>query len=281
MTASLAKFQQLLRELFQFDCADLDFGVYRIMNHKRDAVERFITEDLPGRVTAALGQGALAEQSQAAGELQQVTAQIRETLGAEALDAAGELATVYRGIPLGKKYLELRAKAAGSRGRDALEALIYNHLFAFFSHYYQDGDFISKRRYSTRRERYAIPYNGEEVLLYWANQDQYYVKTAEYFTDYSYTAANGVTVHFKLQTVDVEQDNVKGDKRFFLPRLDEISIHHSSLIIPFEYRPLTGQESITCGGRNQQEAILARAATDIPKRLSPVTAAPALAVLTA
>ncbi len=30
------KFQHLLRELFQFDTADLDFGIYRIMNHKRE-----------------------------------------------------------------------------------------------------------------------------------------------------------------------------------------------------------------------------------------------------
>ena len=33
------KFQDLLRELFQFDCAELDFGIYRIMNHNRDVVE--------------------------------------------------------------------------------------------------------------------------------------------------------------------------------------------------------------------------------------------------
>ena len=43
----LLRFQELLRELFQFDCADLDFGIYRIMNHKREAVEKFISEDLP------------------------------------------------------------------------------------------------------------------------------------------------------------------------------------------------------------------------------------------
>ena len=30
----LARFQTLLRELFQFDCADLDFGIYRIMNRQ-------------------------------------------------------------------------------------------------------------------------------------------------------------------------------------------------------------------------------------------------------
>ena len=43
----IKKFQELLKELFQFDAADLDFGIYRIMNHKREAVERFINVDLP------------------------------------------------------------------------------------------------------------------------------------------------------------------------------------------------------------------------------------------
>jgi adenine-specific DNA-methyltransferase len=40
----LKKFQGLLRTLFQFDCADLDFGIYRILNYKRQQVEAFITE---------------------------------------------------------------------------------------------------------------------------------------------------------------------------------------------------------------------------------------------
>jgi adenine-specific DNA-methyltransferase len=47
MTSYTEKFQQLLRELFQFDCADLDFGIYRIMNYKRDVIEKFIAQDLP------------------------------------------------------------------------------------------------------------------------------------------------------------------------------------------------------------------------------------------
>ncbi len=42
MTASMEKFQSLVRELFQIDCADLDFGIYRIMNHRRTAIDRFI-----------------------------------------------------------------------------------------------------------------------------------------------------------------------------------------------------------------------------------------------
>jgi adenine-specific DNA-methyltransferase len=177
MEHCLDKFQKLLRELFQFDCADLDFGIYRIMNYKRDVIEKFISQDLPKAVADELDRGALADQDHAAKELKEVAVQITQTLGKDALDADGNLAATYHGTPLGTKYLNLKARAAGGPSSEALEASIFNHLYTFFSRYYQDGDFISKRRYS-KRQRYAIPYNGEEVYLHWANNDQYYVKTA-------------------------------------------------------------------------------------------------------
>jgi adenine-specific DNA-methyltransferase len=199
----------------------------------------------------------------------------------DAVDAAGNLIKYHDTKP-GKEYLAALDKAKSARGHKALEAAIYNHLYAFFSRYWQDGDFISKRRYS-KRERYAIPYNGEEVTLYWANHDQYYIKTGEYFTDYTWKAANGVTVHFKLTAADVEQNNVKGDKRFFLPQPDEIAWDESarSLTIPFEFRPLTAQEAITYGGKNQQEAIIARAVESVAKQRLVKTAPLALAALDA
>jgi len=272
------KFQNLLRELFQFDCADLDFGIYRIMNYKRAAIERFITDDLPQAIAEELERGALAEQAQAARALESARKKVLEALGDEALDANGNLAEAYRTSKAGREYLEAQEKAKYARSREALEAAIYNHLYTFFSRYWQDGDFISKRRYS-KKERYAIPYNGEEVALYWANHDQYYIKTGEYFTDYTYKAPNGVTVHFKLKAADVGQNNVKGEKRFFLPRLTEMAWDEAErqLIIPFEYRPLTAQEAISYGQKNQQEAIIACAVTEIPKCFK---AAVALAALT-
>ena len=193
----VSKFQNLLRELFQFDCADLDFGIYRIMNHKRGVVETFITEKLPERVDAALSKGAAVEQSQAAERLEEVVAKVRSLLGDDAIGADGELAQIYRERPIGLEYAQARSAAEGAHGRDTVETAIYNHLYTFFSRYYEDGDFISKRRYG-RNQRYAIPYNGEEVYLHWANSDQYYVKTDEHFRDYDWQAPNGVTVHFQM-----------------------------------------------------------------------------------
>ncbi|RMD59771.1 site-specific DNA-methyltransferase, partial [Candidatus Parcubacteria bacterium] len=223
--------------------------------------------------------GALAEQAEAQQALAETRQKVLETLGEDAIDAEGNLAEQFHATKVGREYLEARQKAAHAQPAEALEAAIYNHLYAFFSRYYQDGDFISKRRYS-KKERYAIPYNGEEVYLYWANRDQYYVKTAEHFTDYTWKAPNGVSVHFKLQAADVEVNNVKGDKRFFLPMLDDIAwdADNRTLTIPFNYRPLTRQEEIAYGSRNQQESILQKALESIPARLK--DNAEALAALT-
>ena len=258
------KFQRLLRELFQFDCADLDFGIYRIMNHKREVIEKFISEDLIKAVSEELDRGILHDQDVAVIELQETAKLARETFGLDALDAAGKL-LLYHETPLGKKYLKWQQRTISARSRESLEADIFNHLFAFFSRYYQDGDFISKRRYSGQ-QRYAIPYNGEEVYLHWANSDQYYIKTVERFHDYSFTTAHGTSVHFKLQAADVEQNNVKGERRFFLPcvKAADAAEAGGELTIPFEYRPLNEQEEDDYDKSDQQAAIIAEAVTTLP-----------------
>jgi adenine-specific DNA-methyltransferase len=199
----------------------------------------------------------------------------------DAFDHSGNLVKYHDTNP-GKRYLAALKKAKATKNHEALEAAVYNHLYAFFNRYWQDGDFISKRRLS-KSERYAIPYNGEEVILYWANRDQYYVKTGEHFTDYTWKAQGGVTVHFKLVAADVEQNNVKGEKRFFLPRLGKITWEEQArkLTIPFEFRPLDKREAITYGGKNQQEAIIAKAVEEIPGQECLKNAPPALHALTA
>ena len=246
------KFQELLKKLFQFDCADLDFGIYRIMNQKRAVIERFIEKDLLAGVAAELSTGALAAESGLAQQLEEVTAKIRENFGDDALDAEGNLVK-YTDSPRGQQYLELQDRVGKAKSQPELEADIFNHLYAFFSRYYDEGDFMSLRRYS-KRDKYAIPYNGEEVHLHWANADQYYIKTGENFTDYSYKHG-GWTVQFKLRNADVEQSNVKGAKRFFVPRTADVALEEAAhmLTIPFEYRPLNADEEIRYGSKKKGE----------------------------
>ena len=218
MSQPLERFQTLLRELFQFDCADLDFGIYRLMNHKRDAIEGFISDKLPALV---------------------------------------------------EEELQGDAEAAEPAGQEALQATVFNHLYTFFSRYYDEGDFVSKRRYS-KRERYMIPYNGEEVHLHWANRDQHYVKTAEHLRNYAFKAADGqVSVRFAVAEANVEQNNVKGERRYFFPRYRQIAWDEAAatVSIPFDFRPMTATEQRRRGKNHVQEAVIADAVAEIPKRL--------------
>ena len=235
MESAQEKFQGLLRELFQFDCAELDFGIYRVMNYKRDVIEKFIAEGLPKAISDELEKGILADQAQAARELKEVAGQIKELLGHDVLDPKGNLAEAFHNTPLGRKYQGLRIRVGIWRDREALEAAIFNHLYAFFSRYYQDGDFISKHRY-TRRQRYAIPYNGEEVYLYC--HDQYYVKTGEYFQDYTFKARLAIF----LMTMIISS---------FMPKMLSIG-NRNSCRAQTKWRPATPMWTTTRGVHGSQ-----------------------------
>lgn len=203
MTDNQKKLMSILREMFQFDQSDLDFGIYRIMRMKRDEVNRFIEEDLPTQITDGLKELAGLD---SAADIAAIDKQIADTKAAHLSDAIKAAAVAE---------LEEQKKAlAGSVDITAVEADVYNHLTNFFSRYYDDGDFISQRRY--KDGAYSIPYEGEEVKLHWANADQYYIKTSEYFTDYTFKTAYGETIRFKLVDAQTERDNNKANqKRFF------------------------------------------------------------------
>ncbi len=268
-TDALGRLQALLSELFQFESKELDFGIYRIMNHKRTEIRRFIDEGLPTAVDEALKGGVAAQQAAQTEDFHQKTDRVKETFGEYAIDSKGELNDSFRETPLGKEYLEARSRSGSAVDLEELEATIFKHVYTFFARYYDNDDFISKRRYS-RKQKYAVPYNGEEVYLHWANADQYYVKTGEHFTDYRYKATDDITVHFELTAADTEQNNVKGDRRFFVPRTKDAAYDADArvLTVPFEYRPLNAKEQAAYGTRNQQEKIIEETVADLPTRLN-------------
>ena len=262
MQESLQKLQDLLQKLFRADAADLDFGIYRIINYQRDQLQKFIDEELPTIVKNALDANTEAESAHE--ELEDLKKRVKDAFGEDVLDADGILIDeTIKDRPLVKQYLEAQKQLGSPQTRDQREDTVYNHLYTFFSRYYEDGDFIPRRRYS-QTERYAVPYNGEEVYLHWANRDQYYVKSGEHFSTYRFKS-QGITVTFDLQNVDVEKDNVKGAKRFFMPLSTETEYKPESdeICIPFEYRPLIGDEKSRYGTRDQQDKIIDAAEPEI------------------
>jgi adenine-specific DNA-methyltransferase len=225
MSQNLERLKRLLAELFQLDQAELDFGIYRIMNAKRAEVTRFLNNDLLPQVRRVLSDYEQESRLALQEELDKAKEQAR-SLGFE--DPAQA-----------PKVKELQARYNAAFDVEAAESEVFSHLYNFFRRYYQEGDFISLRRY--KEGVYAIPYEGEEVKLYWANHDQYYIKTSEYLRNYTFKLPSGKRVHFKLVEADTEKDNNRpasgNERRFILSQEQPLAEENGELVIRFEYRP--------------------------------------------
>ena len=246
----LDRLRALLREMFQLDRGDLDFGLYRIMNLKSAEVGSFLDNDLLPQVKEKLRLTSDEERGRLEKELEEARGAARK-LG---LDPDSNPPPGI--VKLNRRLAEMRKDA------DA-EADAYNHLASFFGRYYAEGDFISQRRYSSGgRSAYLIPYDGEEVKLHWANADQYYVKTTENYASYVVTAGAGGAssrVRFEIAAADNEKDNVKEtnsrQRRFVLAgSKNAIDVDSANLVVRFEHRPLTeGEKTKWPGNGNTQQ----------------------------
>ena len=57
MSAARQRFIGLLRdEILQVDAAELDFGIYRVLNHRRAELDRYLGEELPAQIARSLAQ---------------------------------------------------------------------------------------------------------------------------------------------------------------------------------------------------------------------------------
>ena len=242
MSQKYERLKTLLKELFQLDQPDLDFGIYRVMHAKSAEVSQFLDEDLMPQVRVAFSQYKSADKVEIEKDL------------AKAIEQAQGLGVDPETT---QKVKDLRARLKSDAvDIGALESEVYDHLFGFFRRYYSEGDFLAKRVY--KPGVYAIPYEGEEVTLHWANKDQYYIKTSEYLRDYAFRLRpddekNPMRVHFRLtDAAEGEHGNVKaaeGKDRVFIlaaPRdsghdfiAEEDGEQGKELVIQFEYRPAT------------------------------------------
>lgn len=216
------KLQKVLTEVFQLDQADLDFGIYRIMNQKRDAINDFLQNSLPTQVKELLTKNGNGGNSKIQAELDATIKQLKDL----SVD-----------VESNQKVKELRSKLTKTASVETLEQEVFSHLANFFKRYYQGGDFISLRRY--KKDVYAIPYEGEEVKLHWANHDQYYIKTSEYLKNYTFKLGNDKLVRFHLREASTEQNNnkIQNDQERRFAIFDElpVEVDGNTLLINFTY----------------------------------------------
>ena len=240
MSEKYEKLKTLLKELFQLDQPDLDFGIYRVLHAKSAEVSKFLDKNLLPQVKDAFALYQSADKAKIERDLDKAIEQ------AQGLGVDPETT---------QRVKDLRARLK-SEAVDigALESEVYDHLFSFFRRYYAEGDFLARRVY--KPGVYAIPYEGEEVTLHWANKNQYYIKTSEYLRDYAFRLRpddenKPMRVHFRLaDAAEGEHGNVKaaeGKDRVFILAAPGESGHDfiaeedgeqgKELVIRFEYRP--------------------------------------------
>jgi len=253
--------QDLLRELFQLNNADLDFGIYRILNLKHKEVEEFIATHLPKRIEE-VREKILARQSvDLRAEIENLKKEIEEK-GKFQFQSDEELLSKVKQLEQlnfdflkepANKYIEAKKKLDALRISEDTERAIYNELYRFFDRYYEGGDFISKPRAGANN--YMIPYNGEEVKLYWANYDQYYIKTSENFKNYIFTNSSPspehrITVEFKIVDAETTTNNNKDEKkRLFVPTEKPIewNADERKLTVSFYYKEPSDKEKAKWG----------------------------------
>lgn len=233
----IEKLTLLLKDLFQFENSDLDFGIYRVINIKRKEISEFIDTELFEIIKEKIK--TLEDNTELQKNLESLKKEIETSFGCDILEAKKK----YAETPKVKDYNDKEKELKLADKENDIEEEIYDDIISFFSRYYDKGDFISKRRYS-KDNKYAIPYNGEEVYLYWANNDQYYIKTAENFKNYSFKVGK-LKVHFEIigEEVEVEKNNIKDvEKKFFIFHDAEYDQNNRVVRIWFGYRGLTEDE---------------------------------------
>lgn len=257
----------LLKELFQLDKPELDFGLYKIMHAKSGQISSFLENDLLKEIQEAFGD---AEESDTQALKAQAREQLVRALGETAIDETGKLAEAFSATPAGKQYMEAIQAAEAAKDTLNAEAEVYDHLYRFFERYYDNGDFMSRRYYAresdSRAAPYAVPYDGREVYLHWANKDQYYIKSSEYLSNYTFELSEAIRqesvrqqqgkgeglniegalgdtphmIHFRIvEANEGEHGNIKASsnqKRFFIIHNEPLKLEKNELVIQFQYR---------------------------------------------
>lgn len=148
METQYEKLKNILRQMFQMDQADLDFGTYRIMNQKRAEIERFLDKELLPQVKQEFTRYKSAEAKERQKELERLVRTLKEA----DVDPDTNL-----------KVLKIKEEIAAYGDEDSLVNEVFSHLTTFFRRYYGDGDFLSLRRY--KKDTYAIPSTDLQMKL--------------------------------------------------------------------------------------------------------------------
>ena len=198
MQNSLEQLKNSLKEMFQFQNNDLNFGIYKIYKLKQKEIEKFIDDNLENTVKKELQNVSNLEEKSNLLELELFLKWFNQEKLLEDINSNYEkidwTINVFWNWESEKLKEILKSKRAWSIEVD-LENKIYNYILNFFELYYNEGDFgYNTRSLNSYKVEYDEDYNGNDIMFHWKHKGSYYIKTGNGFN----------SVKFELENKNIE-----------------------------------------------------------------------------
>ena len=108
-------FKKKLEEIFMMDHAELDFGIYRIMNQKRNDIQHFLDLELLPQVKQVLEGNNGGEADKAKKHMAEIAASV-----------GGNIEVLPKGTPMRDEYDKLEAQLAQSADTESMQAEVFH-----------------------------------------------------------------------------------------------------------------------------------------------------------
>jgi adenine-specific DNA-methyltransferase len=220
---SIKDLKFFLKEMFQFNSNDLDFGIYKIYNLKRKEIENFIEgkdqQCLEPIINKTLE---LVSNIEKTVELTSLTTYLKK-FNQESLvnDPAGNFQKIEQLIlQFGADDIEkdsliatLNTSTKEFNITDEIKDKIYNHILGYFEMYYSNGDFgYNNRSSNIYKVPYEADYDGNDTMFHWKHKGSLYIKTGASFNSIKFKLKH-LNKEFELRLETNEESSDEGTAR--------------------------------------------------------------------
>lgn len=179
---SLLNLQEKLKEIFEINNSDLDFGIYRIMKFREKEIKNFIDIELPKTIDSKFK----SLESSSKNIFDKVKEFEEDSENKQLVELYNswnnqEIENASKYNPKFKEYVNNKNSLKDSKKTSIESDDIYNWLNAFFTSYYDKWDF-----FKTRKQKWTYKFEWWDVGFTWATEGQYYIKSWKHFNNYTF-----------------------------------------------------------------------------------------------
>jgi adenine-specific DNA-methyltransferase len=142
-TDTKQQLKDLLRELFQLNNTDLDFGIYRILNIKAKEVEEFIEKDIDAKIESVKDKIINRQSGDIKAKLEEAKAKLEKDfkvdfqIDGDLESKVGQFGQLELFMEPFNRFKTAKEKLDNLRVSEDTEKSIYNELYRFFERYYE------------------------------------------------------------------------------------------------------------------------------------------------